>query len=55
MELLMDIEKVLSVAKVDLVPMRRTSVLSLLNLRKLSENHPVSSWTELCVAERKYV
>ena len=41
MELLMDMEKVLSVAKVDLVLMRRTSVFSPLNLRKLSENHEV--------------
>lgn len=39
MELLKDMEKVLSVAKVDLLPMRRTSVLSLLSLRKLSESH----------------
>ena len=35
----MDVENVLSVAKVDFVTMRRTSVWSLLSLRKLSENH----------------
>ena len=43
MELLMDMEKVLSVAKVDLVPMRKTSVLSPLSLRKLSESHDLIS------------
>ena len=43
MELLMDMKKVLSVAKVDLVPMRRTSVFSPLSLRKLSESHDLIS------------
>ena len=43
MELLMDMEKVLSVAKVDLVPMRRTSVFSQLSLRKFSESHDLIS------------
>ena len=43
MELLMDMEKVLSVAKVDLVQMRRTSVFSTLSLRKLSESHDLIS------------
>ena len=43
MEFLMDMEKVMSVAKVDLVPVRRTSVLSPLSLRKLSETHDLIS------------
>lgn len=47
MELLMDMEKVLSIAKVDLVPMRMTSVLSLLSLKKLSENHDLVSSKQL--------
>ena len=47
MELLMDMEKVLSVAKVDLVSIRKTSILSLLSLRKLSENHDIISSKQL--------
>lgn len=42
-ELSMDMEKVLSVARVDLVPMRRTSVFSPLSLRKFSESHDLIS------------
>ena len=38
-ELSMDMEKGLCFARLDLVPMRGTLVLSLFNLRKLSEYH----------------
>ena len=43
MELSMDMEKGLCFAGVDLVPTTRTSVLSLLSLRKLSKNHDLIS------------
>ena len=46
-ELLMDIEKGLSFARVDLVPTSRTSFLSLFSLRKLSENHDLISSRQL--------
>ena len=42
-ELVMDTEKGLYCARVDLVPTRRTSVLSLFSLRKLSETHDLIS------------
>ena len=47
MEWLMDMDELLSAAKVDLAPIRRISVLSLLSLRKLSENHDLSSSKQL--------
>ena len=36
-------EKLSAFERVDLVPMRRNSFLSLLSLRKLEENHDLSS------------
>ena len=47
MELSMDMEKGLCFARVDLVPTRRTSVLSLFSLRKLSESHDLISSRQL--------
>ena len=47
MELSMDMGKGLCFASVDLVPMRRTSVLSLFSLRKLSENYHLISSRQL--------
>lgn len=47
MEWLMDMEELLSVAKVDLAPVRRISVLSLLSLKKLCENYDLSSSKQL--------
>ena len=46
-ELSMDMEKGLSYPRVDLVPMRRTLVLPLFSLRKLSENHDLISSRQL--------
>ena len=43
----MDMEKRLCFARMDLVPTRRTSVLSLFSLRKLSENPDLISSRQL--------
>ena len=43
----MDMEKGVSFARVDLVPMRRNLVLSLFSLRKSSENHDLISSRKL--------
>lgn len=54
-ELSMDMEKRLCFARVDLVPRRRTLVLSLLGLRKLSKNHNLISSRQLDRAVRSRV
>ena len=46
-ELSMDMEKGLCFARLDLVPTRRTLVLSLFSLRKLSENNDLISSGQL--------
>ena len=46
-ELSMDMEKGFCFARVALVPMRRTSILSLFSSRKLSENHDLISSRQL--------
>ena len=43
----MDMERGLCFAWMDLAPTRRTSVLSLFSLRKLSENHDLISSRQL--------